>query len=432
MSWFWRGFQSAVFYYVSCAPCNELAHRRRRRKGAARSRTEQGMEQGLFPHPSPFSTNIYWREEITLGPGPPQKKRDRDKERQQRARDRIADNECRRDLVTGSSGETGTSSADTMVASSSFHRVPELEQERRSGDNWNRRRYQREDEILWGIDSTSEAEDSYCTARNPAVNDLHPPVVSTQPTHPSETRWMLQPPPSAKVMEGKERATRSRSGSGDSNGSSRRGEIGLGKQIGERMVEKKRRNGQTPEPTTTGSAAMSRAASIETSSSVSTRGQRHDRDATASSSKIKSPPINIIPDPKSPPRVPIPTATEKPGPQHRPPLQTIISSTAVSPVHSPSKTSNPQYLSSRPPLMQTTSASSLRALQELISPSAALNSRPLSVPDPPALPDPDGNEDQELEIPKVKSLWPPPAVGENGGWGLDGRERRRERWSMDV
>ncbi|KAI4174711.1 MAG: hypothetical protein LQ343_002082 [Gyalolechia ehrenbergii] len=431
MSWFWRGFQSAVFYYVSCAPCNELAHRRRRRKGAARSRTEQEMEQGLFPHPSPFSTNIYWREEITLGPGPPQKKRDRDKERQQRARDRIANNECRRDLVTGSSGDTGTSSADTMVASSSVHRVTELEQERRSGDNWNRRRYQREDEILWGIDSTSEAEDSYCTARNPAVNDLHPPVVSTQPTHPSETRWMLQPPPSAKVMEGKERATRSRSGSGDSNGSSRRGEIRLGKQIGERMVEKKRRNGQTPEPTTTGSAAMSRAASIETSSSVSTRGQRHDRDATASPSKIKSPPINIIPDPKSPPRVPIPTAAENSGPQHRPPLQTIISSTVVPPVHSPSKTSKPQYLSSRPPLMQTTSASSLRALQELISPSAALNSRPLSVPDPPALPDPDGNEDQELEIPKVKSLWPQPAVGEDGGWGLNGRERR-ERWSMDV
>ncbi|KAL9025915.1 MAG: hypothetical protein Q9196_005342, partial [Gyalolechia fulgens] len=389
MSWFWRGFQSAVFYYVSCAPCNELAHRRRRRKVAARSRTEQEMEQGLYPHPSPFSTNIYWREEMTLGPGPPQKKRDRDKERQQRARERMANTECTRDLVTGSSAETGTSSADTMVALSSLQAVTGFEQDRPNGDDWNRRRYQREDEFLWGIDSASEAEDNYCTARNPAVNDLHPPVVSTQPTHPSETRWMLQPPPSAKVMEGKERATRPRSGSGGSNGSSRRGEIGLGRQIGERMVEKKRRKGQTPEPTTIGSAAMSRAASDETSSSTSMCGQRHDRNgllaglsvdtvaSTASSSKIQPPPsISIIPNPKPPPRASMTTTTNNPLPPRRPALQTIVSSTTIAPVHSPS---NPkpaaQDLRPRSSLIQTASASSLRALQELISPSTALNAR---------------------------------------------------------
>lgn len=33
MAWFWRGFQSAVFYYVSCAPCSKLAHQRKRHKG---------------------------------------------------------------------------------------------------------------------------------------------------------------------------------------------------------------------------------------------------------------------------------------------------------------------------------------------------------------------------------------------------------------
>ncbi|KAL8938772.1 MAG: hypothetical protein Q9216_003718 [Gyalolechia sp. 2 TL-2023] len=463
MSWFWRGFQSAIFYYVSCAPCNELAHRRRRRKGAARTKRERETEQGLYPHPSPFSTNIYWQEEMSLGPGPPQKKRDRDKERQQRARNRIANEECRRDLATGSSAETGTSSADTMVATSSVQGVTAIEQERRSGDDWNRRRYQREDEFLWGVDSVSEAEDNYCTARNPAVNDLHPPVVSTQPTHASETRWMLQPPPSAKVMEGKERATRSRSGSGGSNASSRRGEIGLGKQIGERIVEKKRRTGQTPEPTT-GSAAMSRAASNETSSSISTRGQRHDRDVpftristesdsstTSSNNRIRPPSsIHVIPKPKPPPRVPIQTSNENPLPRrHRPPLQTIISSTAISPVNPPTTTKPklpiPQYLSSpRPPLIQTTSASSLRALQELISPSAALNARPVigvPYPPPPALPDPDENEHLDLEIPAIESLWPPlpppttrAVEGGRSVWGLDGsrEEILGQRWSMDV
>ncbi|KAI4179198.1 MAG: hypothetical protein L6R41_007987 [Letrouitia leprolyta] len=471
MSWLWRGFQSAVFYYVSCAPCNELAHRRRRRKGAARSKTENEMQQGLYPHPSPFSTNIYWREEMSLGPGPPQKRRDRDKERQQRAKERMTSNECTRDLVTGSSAETGTSTLDTTTTSSSVQGVVELEQERQSGDNWNRRRYQREDEFLWGIDSASEAEDNYCTARNPAVNDLHPPVVSTHPTNPSETRWMLQPPPSARVMEGKERATRSRSGSGGSNGSSRRGEIGLGRQIGEKMVEKKRRKGQPSEMATEG-ASMTRATSNETSSSyTSTRGQRHDRDAAPltristtdsessapiSTAKIKPPPTDTVPkpNPNPPPQVSIPISNDNDS-HRRPLLQTIISSSAISPVHSPSpstKTSKPTlqqqtFSPLRPPLMQTTSTSSLRVLQELVSPSTVLNARPVSIPYPPALLDPENeNEDLELEleIPEVESLWPPLPLrkgrgelgrGDDAGWGigLEGIEgRRRQRWSMDI
>ncbi|KAI4177866.1 MAG: hypothetical protein LQ348_005752, partial [Seirophora lacunosa] len=250
-----------------------MAYRRRRRKGAARSKNGEEMDQSLYPHPSPFTTNVYWREEMALGPGPPPKKKDREKERQQRSKG------SHRDLTTGNSNDTGTSSADTMVATSSLQGVAEMEQERRSEEGWNRRRYQREDESLWGLDDGSEDghpfTETYCTARNPEVNDLHPPVVSTQPTHRSETRWMLQPPPSAKVMEGKERALRSRSGSGGSNGSSRRGVIGLGRQIGERMVEKKRKEGQAPEASS-GSAAMSRATSRE--STDPTRGQRHDRD----------------------------------------------------------------------------------------------------------------------------------------------------------
>ncbi|KAL8828618.1 MAG: hypothetical protein Q9170_006529 [Blastenia crenularia] len=438
MSWFWRGFQSAVFYYVSCAPCNELAYRRRRRKGAARSKVGNEMEEGLYPHPSPFSTNVYWREEMALGPGPPQKKKNRDRERQQRARGLAASQEGQRDLVTGSSADTGTSSADTVTGSSSLQGVTEFEQERRSGENWNRRRYQREDEFLWGVDNASEISDNYCTARNPAVNDLHPPVVSTQPTHRSETRWMLQPPPSAKVMSGKERANRSRSGSGGSNGSSKRGEVALGRQIGERMMEEKRRKERT---TMTGSAVISRASSNETSSSLSMsiQGQRHDTDtlpparivpdSDLSPSKTSKPrssiprPITIPSDSPAPPQVSIPTYKNKTIPPHRPPLQTIISSTAISPV-----SKSPLPLSpfpQRPPLTQTPSASSLRVLQELISPSTALNARPMSVQHPPALPDPDEKEEGELEIPEVESFWPPP-LGRGDGDG------RRERWSMDV
>ncbi|KAL9582365.1 MAG: hypothetical protein Q9212_003345, partial [Teloschistes hypoglaucus] len=263
MSWFWRGFQSAIFYYVSCAPCSKIAYHRKRRKEIARSKEEREIEEGLYPDPAPFSTNQYWREEMALGPGPPRKKKDID-----RKRGRDSAQVSKRDLTTGSSGGTGTSSADTVVAKISTEESEGVEQESRDGDGWNRKRYQREDEYLWGADSVDDHEPgdkNYYIARNPAVNDLHPPVVSTQPTQRSETRWMLQPPPPARVMEGKERANRPRSGSGGSNGSSKRAAVGLGRQLGERMMEQKRRKGQTPpEPKRPG---MSRGTSYESGNS---------------------------------------------------------------------------------------------------------------------------------------------------------------------
>lgn len=396
---------------------------------------------------------MYWGEEMALGPGPPLKKKDRERERQQRARGGGTDQGSSRELATGNSTDTATSSADTMVARSSLQGVAEVEQERKSEDGWNRRRYQREDEFLWGLDAENEdghaSSNQYCTARNPEVNDLHPPVVSTAPTHRSETRWMVQPPPSAKVMEGKERANRSRSGSGGSNGSSRRGEMGLGRHIGERMVEEKRRKGKTTEPIA-GSTAMSRDTSRESAmSSDPTTGQRHDRDgprltdtisSTSSSAKAKS------------------TNEQPPGlfttaAATRPQLHSIVSSTFISSVVSASTSPTPLSPTApntkpqphlRPPLLQTTSNSSLRALQELVSPAPALNARPPSATErtksPPAE---DDGKDQGLEIPEVESFWPPPARNSGGGGG-GGRDlgydvmgvgvggSRRERWSCDI
>ncbi|CAK7221102.1 hypothetical protein SEUCBS140593_004456 [Sporothrix eucalyptigena] len=113
-------------------------------------------------------------------------------------------------------------------------------------EGWNFKRYQREDEELWGsepsrthklmdaivkagssagrlLESTlgskerggsSMAGGANVTDRDranfyaptiihPPVNDYHPPVVSSKPAHKDALRWMLQPPPPAKVMEGK-------------------------------------------------------------------------------------------------------------------------------------------------------------------------------------------------------------------------------------
>lgn len=137
------------------------------------------------------------------------------------------------------------------------------------GDRWNRIRYQREDEVLWGGSGSSSPTSGaggpagavkgssvglsgrgradtggsakYYVAKNPAVNDLHPPVVCG-PVSRAETRWMLQPPPSAKVMAGKVRSTASVSVRGDGRqGSfervtvSGRGEDGVGNGLGDEV-----------------------------------------------------------------------------------------------------------------------------------------------------------------------------------------------------
>lgn len=67
-NWFLRGFQSAIFYYVTCTPWKESLRRRNRRneaKRAAAGRADDGNYVG------PFQTNEEWAEEILAGPGPP-------------------------------------------------------------------------------------------------------------------------------------------------------------------------------------------------------------------------------------------------------------------------------------------------------------------------------------------------------------------------
>lgn len=325
MSWLWRGFQSAVFYYLSCAPCAKIAYQRHRHKTTQRAKTERAtteMEQGLYQHPSPFSTNIYWREEMALGPGPPQKKSNKDREK-----GRAESSRGLRSGGAGSSSVAGTSSADTVV---------ELELEQPG------RRYQREDENLWGtssesIESMSRSSTNgsragyYYVARNPAVNEMHPPVVSTHPTHPSQTRWMLQPPPSAKIMEGKMISSRRRSASGVSNASDssrRRDDRSLGRKVGERLLEGKVKRGEGSgmfgSRSVSASTSVRRLPSRESGQSeVQPQGQPHDRDASSPDDASSPPNSDDCP----------PRRTS----YLRPPLSTISSVSNVGPsldVHS--------------------------------------------------------------------------------------------------
>lgn len=465
MYWLWRGFQSAVFYYFSCAPCAKISYHRRRRKQTKRARAEsekvatEMMEQGIYQHPSPFSTNIYWREEMVLGPGPPPKNRHRDRSKTESSREL-------RSGGVGSSSITGNSS-DTVVEDEASRIISEAGHGRRSGEDWNKRRYQRDDEILWG-DDTDDGDGtgianrngigSYYYSRNPAVNDLHPPVVSKVSTRRSETRWMLQPPPSARIMEGKERLSpRSRSGSGVSSKSAdshrKRDDVSLGRKVGERLMEEKARRGVNPSISAATSTSMLRGPSggsfRSSESTHSPQGQPHDRENLLSLFPPFSTPLPIPPpaSPSSSSAAASPPASD-PNlyfPRHqRPPLSTIKSS---------SLQTRPTTLQQRNSSVSLPSPSDVplsSSLQPQLDPHLATIQRPINDFLSPSLLFRTNMEKGERQDRVGMGWWWPadwevgrqgedfagrgdPMSGEeNPSRGSDGNHRVRGRWSMDI
>jgi hypothetical protein len=292
-----------------------------------------------------------------MGPGPPKQKGDKGNSK----------NTSQRALNTTPSSYAGSTAVSTEPSSSP---TAVTEGSRLSGEGWNRKRYQREDEALWGIDfqgSGQKIKDAiakagssagrllenrlsksgpikeenpgpyYLPAKNPPVNDLHPPVVSTQPSSRDETRWMLQPPPSAKVMEGKVKVNRSRA---SSNGSKNQ----LSRQATERAMEERLQRGDTPSRTESKSkssrTSRSRMQRRESSRSQSADSSDDSIDVIRKRRKPArlsiSPPgsssrdtIEHIPIPSTLPR--LSTASEMRERPARPILSTIISSSAAVP-----------------------------------------------------------------------------------------------------
>lgn len=269
--WFWRGTQSAIFYYVSLSPCLEYNHKRRRRKEANRSQKERAalelQQPGMIYQPVPFQTNQYWAEEIKEGPGPPRgwtrhnlddgtkeagggrRKRKPSKKSVFSSMRQDATDEISAPSAPLSSGpvpqpgevKSGRSSrrASTAGAGSTLDALKDtIRSTIARQDTWNWKRYEREDETLFGINdrisrmwdratshgrpastdrgqpltpgrkraaTTDSDEYSWRYARNPGVNDMHPPTVSQLPRTKREVAWMMQPPPSRAVMEGKVR-----------------------------------------------------------------------------------------------------------------------------------------------------------------------------------------------------------------------------------
>ncbi|KAK2880073.1 hypothetical protein FQN49_000587 [Arthroderma sp. PD_2] len=208
--WLFRGAQSAIFYYAACTPCTEQLQRRRRKRDALRTAREVGRDavvtdQPVFYQPSPFSTNAYWSEEIALGPGPPAR----------RGRNNASSRTGSQRNLTSLDKPVVTERA---VLTGVLEDLPLPKDKKETGSlddgRWNNVRYQRDDEVLWGLDgkgsSTSLREmtrgsSKYSIDPPPEVNDLNPPIAGILRSK-DEIKWMLQPPPSAKVMAGKIRA----------------------------------------------------------------------------------------------------------------------------------------------------------------------------------------------------------------------------------
>jgi hypothetical protein len=271
-------FQSAVFYFVACTPCAKVRHRHKARSQAKKEREEKAKleteQPGLYRHPSPFNTNPHWQGEINMGPSLSQAKKSGSKNSSQRGLTSSG-----RDSDEPSVSEHTTAPGDSRLNfADSTTVIPESDG---LSQDWNRQRgYQREDEELWGqwsghklMDAFSKARDSagrliesklgldkevtdderrefYFSPRNPPVNDYHPPVVSTKVPRREAHQWMLQPPPPAKVMEGKVPVGRAISSGSKSSGRTTAGEeMQLERLVHEKLARewaKKQRNSPNP------------------------------------------------------------------------------------------------------------------------------------------------------------------------------------------
>lgn len=357
----------------------------------------QAAYPGTYQQPDPFNTNPYWSEEIMMGPHIERKKyngggnggnKTTSSQRNLTSAGQdstsvggssigvnisttanpdpaLLTNEKGRRNLTSSGTDTSTmvggSSVGVSVLPSDI--VPSIAEEGKLSlsttlsDDWNRKRYQREDEELWGdewsrtghklMDAIKHAgasagrlidlslgKDSpkpitdedrhnfYFAPKNPPVNDYHPPIVRQSPAHKDAIQWMVQPPPSAKVMEGKVPVSRSASFMSHKSHASRRTTASeghgqdLGRIVHEKRVEAKLRSGVFPTADRGRSATgRKRSTSIDTSDyhQVSddvpskrkeTRRSRTRRDLpeTQESSFMKTPtapaPIQTGPSPK--------------------------------------------------------------------------------------------------------------------------------------
>lgn len=298
----WRGAQSALFFYASCAPCAEARYRKKRKQEVKRGRADQealaAEIPNLYRQALPSSTNPHWQAEIAAGPT--LVSRGKKKPNSSRKGQKSGLTQTTNDSGTAFSTEVNSRGASRNgIHDSSF----------------DFRRQQRDDEEPWEFASadrlasgttlgdsvhsssitrppqarTRGSDTRYTSYRSPAINELHPPV-STKIDSREEAKWLMQPPPTADFMSGKDRTSRSRSTSGGSSALSSRSSVPLSREVSQRIINRKLQN-----------AAQSRVPSVYlenlTRDANDPAGQRHDRDTTEEFDLAK-PATGIRPSPR--------------------------------------------------------------------------------------------------------------------------------------
>ncbi|KAK5465032.1 hypothetical protein LTS15_001595 [Exophiala xenobiotica] len=256
--WFLRGVQSAIFYYVSLTPCLEYQHKRKRRNEAKAAHAAEAEIITTQPkpirQPRAFETNPAWAYELALGPGPPKgwkgdkllqnmQKRMAKNEKELNKQQKASEMPPLQSQPTASPNVTPSRPRAERQVSSAYGNLKDTLRVRIHPDGWNWKKYNRDDEVLFGFSArmkglwnratsgshneeiegqevagpavqnrkraaTNESDRyDYYKARNPELNELHPPIVARLPASRSEARWMKLPPPSAAVMSGMKQAT---------------------------------------------------------------------------------------------------------------------------------------------------------------------------------------------------------------------------------
>jgi hypothetical protein len=431
MSWFLRGAQSAAFYYLSCTPFFDWRNERKRLKEnrlAKAAKASEKKEDGEYIQSLPFESNPYWHEEMVMGPGPKRGRASKDKNKTE---------STRRLNTGGQDSSTGGSSFGSTFASSL--NPPEEDQDLEVAD-WNKKRYQRQEEYLWGSEDTVSGsyasvssrgankplvsgKSAYYNARNAAQSELHPPIISSPPTHQNQALWMLQPPPPAKVMEGRQRATKTPSLSNASYQSSIRRN---GSMI-ERSSQRKSKQIIQDLPDDMSMTPPEDEGIVEM-----TQVERHDMAKTLPTD------ISILLESeKNRPHLlnnPPTTTRSRKKPQARPPLSTITSAGDLGVTNSLSCQSNGQRPTT--PL----SISSLQILQDLAPSGTSLNIRPSSPSSELdiGLPTATELETEMLALPSSDSKFPGNTGYQFPGPEINSRKSVQEninpssRWSMDI
>lgn len=159
-----HGARSVIFLYASCAPCYDLQRKYQTAKKSKKERAAKEelitTEPNLYHHPSPMQTNPFWAEEIEAGPNFTKGTKPRiGPENKDGSQGNLCAGKAASDgslVKKGASGRNLTSASGRSVTPSSptvmGDSVSVIEPVDADGLKWNHKRYQREDEGLWGID----------------------------------------------------------------------------------------------------------------------------------------------------------------------------------------------------------------------------------------------------------------------------------------